>query len=139
MSGSKARWKRCSLQFQPNPLHRRPSRRLGLLRGLWRRRLLPLEQNRPNLHFGIRLAMPFEPAIILAAAEMLDVELRGRVIDHFTENSGAFDDRLADQRLAAAGVQQNAVELQARADFSLTVIELYHIPFADPVLARTVF
>ena len=50
------------------------------------------------------------------------------------QDARSFDERLTDARVVGAGVEQDAVELQARADFDVAVIDLDNVSFTDPVL-----
>jgi hypothetical protein len=60
------------------------------------------------------------------------------MIHHVRQDAGARDDRLADVRVRAALVEQDAVELDPAADLGFAVIDLNHVSFADTVLPRTV-
>jgi hypothetical protein len=83
--------------------------------------------------------MPAQAAVVLAAAEVLDVKLSGRVINHLSQHSRTFKDRLANLQSFRPQVKQHAPKLEARADFGIPVVDSYHIAFARPVLPRTVF
>ena len=62
-------------------------------------------------HGRVTLAMAAQPAIVLAAAEVLDVHLRRGMLDHLAEDANALDDRLADPRVVAVLIEQHARKL----------------------------
>src|SRR5262249_43609219 len=71
--------------------------------------------------------------------ELLNDELFRGVINHLGDNAHALDEGLADARVVAVLVEQDAVELDARALFLVAVVDGDKVAFADPILARTVF
>src|SRR5207302_645590 len=85
------------------------------------------------------LAMAAKPAIVLAAAEVLDVDLSRRVLNHLRKDPDAFQQGLPNPRLIGSLAEQHAVELHTRARLGVPVIDLHHIAFTDSILVRTVF
>jgi hypothetical protein len=75
-----------------------------------------------------------QTAIVLAAAEVLDVQLGGRVSDHFAKDPHAFQDRLANARVLTTLIEQDAIELQPGAYLDLAVVYLDSVSLTDPVL-----
>jgi hypothetical protein len=81
------------------------------------------------------LAVAAQPAVVLAAAEVLDLELDGRVIDHLGQDAQAVEQGLADAGVGAVLVEEHSVELDTRPRLGVgAVVHLHHVPFADPVL-----
>src|SRR5262249_17251528 len=79
--------------------------------GLGGGRLLAGQQNVFHLDGGIVLAVSAQAAVILAAAEMLDVQLHTGVFDHLADHAHAFHGRAADVGVVAVLQQQHPVEL----------------------------
>src|SRR5207248_2761064 len=78
-----------------------PSARRGLLGGLrlFGRRLLAGPQDGVDPQPPVGLGVALEPAVVLAAAELLDHRLLGRQVHHLGEHPGALDQRLTDERV----------------------------------------
>jgi len=96
-------------------------------------------QDLPNLHGRVRLAMSLQSAVVLTAAKVLDVQLGGGVLHHACDNSRTFEDRLADEKVGIALAKEHAVEFDLSADLKLAKIQLYHVPFLDTILMRSIF
>ena len=112
--------------------------RLSRGRARLRRRLRAWQQNVANGHGSVGLPMPSQSPVILSPPKVLNIELGGRVIHNLADNSHALDSRLADAEIAFVLIEQDPVELQARADVGVSVIEPYDVSFAYAILARTV-
>src|SRR5262245_45628563 len=82
--------------------------------------------------------MALQTAIVLSAAEVLDVELRGRMIDDFAEHPGPAHQGTADAGAFASLHQEHTIELDLRARLRVPVIHLDDLAFADSVLPGTV-
>jgi hypothetical protein len=102
---------------------------LGLRRGLhaWKKDVT-------NLHGSVRLAMAAQAAVILSPAKMLNVELLGRMIHDFGNDSHAIHRGLADPQVVATVVKEYATKLQTDTDFGVPIVDLDHVAFAHPVL-----
>src|SRR5262249_60571470 len=83
--------------------------------------------------------MALQAAVVLAPAELLNVQLRRWVVDYFSDDAHALDEGLADPRVVAALVKQDTVELQARPFLGVAVVHRDEVAFANSILARTVF
>jgi hypothetical protein len=80
-----------------------------------------------------------QPAVVFPAPKMLDVKLGGRMIHNVSEDPGAINCRLADQRIRAALIEQDPAKFQLATYLGGSVIDPDHVSFADPILSRTVF
>lgn len=83
--------------------------------------------------------MPAQPPVILAAAEVLDIDLDRRMIHDLAEYAGAGERRLADLQAVRSLVKQNPAKLHPAARILFPEIDLDDIPFTYPVLSRTIF
>src|SRR5262249_1243439 len=81
------------------------------------------QEDGTDLDGGVMLAVSFEPAVVLAPAEVLDVELGGRVVHDLGQDAGAFDQRPADERALAALAEQDAVECQLGPDLGVAIVQ----------------
>src|SRR5581483_9905873 len=82
---------------------RRAGRRLCLR--LLFRCALPRQQDIANHYRKVRLAVPFQAAIVFAAAEVLDVELGGSMGHYLADHAGPFQVRLANLGIAIAAIE----------------------------------
>src|SRR6185437_224082 len=60
------------------------------------------------------------------------------MFDHLTQNAHAIDHRLTEARIVAVLEEQDTRELDARTRFTVAVVHLHHVAFADLVLARAI-
>ncbi len=83
--------------------------------------------------------MAAQTARVLAPAEVLDIEFRGRMLDDFAEDAHAFDERLTDAGVGTVCEQQHATELYPSPGVAATIVYLDHIAFAHAILTRAIF
>lgn len=83
--------------------------------------------------------MTAEAAVVLAAAEMLDVQFCRRMIDDFGNDAGAFDERPAYECVFAFLTEKHPLKLEFGPDFRVAVIQAHHVAFLHPILPRSVF
>src|SRR5579875_1959833 len=58
---------------------------------------------------------------------------------HFADHARPLNPRLADVRLRAVGIEQDAAKFDARSCLAATIVHSYNIAFTDPILPRTIF
>jgi len=80
-----------------------------------------------------------QAAIVLAPAELLNDEFRRGVVHHLGDDACPLDEGLADARVFAILVQQDAVELEARPLLDVAVVQRDEVALADAILAGAVF
>ncbi len=76
---------------------------------------MPRKQDMLDFDSDEGLPMAGKAAVVLAAAELLDIGLDRRMIDNIADDATADDQRLPDLRIAAVGVEKDARELDASA------------------------
>ena len=102
------------------------------------RRLHAWQQNVANDHGSVGLPVPSQSPVILSPPKVLDIELGGRMIHDLADDAHAIEGRLADSEIALILIKQDAVELEARADVGVPVIQPDDVSFAYAILARTI-
>jgi hypothetical protein len=89
-----------------------------------------------DAHVGIRLAMSLQAAVVLAALELLDLQLNRGMLQHPSDHAHALQAWLADLHLVARYHQQDAVELDAATLGTVTaIVDPNHLPLTDAVLS----
>ena len=74
-----------------------------------------------------------EPAVVLAAAQVLDVKLGRWVIDNLAQHASSFKHGLTNLQTFGALEQQNSLKLKVGTDFKIPVVDLNDIAFAHRV------
>jgi len=121
---------------------RRNPNGLGRFRGLFlggRRGLLTGLENEQHLDGRVVLPVSLQAPIVLAAAEVLDINLLGGVIDDFAHHAHSFEEGLTELDFGPLLAEQHTRELDPGTFLGFTVIDADDIAHADFVLVGSIF